>query len=439
MGRSTQDDGGPGDALASEGREAAVQEMFAGSGEVRDLARTLDWGATRIGWPNGWSPALRIATRAMLDAPFPICLWAGPSYALVYNDAYRRVLSAKHPAALGQPGALVWAEIWDEVGWQFEQVRAGGPPLYFESARFEMARLEGGRTENAWFDYSLSALRDEDGSVAAILNICPETTARVRAERALEVERARLEQVFRRAPSFIVAFRGPDLVYEFVNEAYYQLVGHRDILGKPLLEAIPEIRDQGFEALLQGVLETGEPWVGRESPVQLQRTPGAPLETRYLDMVFQRLTEADGTHSGVVAHGSDITEQVLARHEVERARDRADRLQRLTAALAATSTPTAVADVVAEQGVAAGADTAMLALREIAELDDDEDHLVIVRQTGVTPELISGYVRYPLSSATPTATSIRSGSPLFVEDSGRLRTSFVDARRTCGTRWARRR
>ena len=132
MGRSTQDDGGPGDALASEGRVAAVQEMFAGSGEVRDLARTLDWGATRIGWPNGWSPALRIATRAMLDAPFPICLWAGPSYALVYNDAYRRVLSAKHPAALGQPGALVWAEIWDEVGWQFEQVRAGGPPLYFQ-------------------------------------------------------------------------------------------------------------------------------------------------------------------------------------------------------------------------------------------------------------------------------------------------------------------
>ena len=129
MGRSTQEDGGPGDALASEGREAAVQEMFAGSGEVRDLARTLDWGATRIGWPNEWSPALRIATRAMLDAPFPICLWSGPSYALVYNDAYRRVLSAKHPAALGQPGALVWAEIWDEVGWQFEQ-RGPNDPVH---------------------------------------------------------------------------------------------------------------------------------------------------------------------------------------------------------------------------------------------------------------------------------------------------------------------
>jgi PAS domain S-box-containing protein len=135
---------------------------------------------------------------------------------------------------------------------------------------------------------------------------------------ALEVERARLQQVFQRAPSFIVAFRGPDQVYEFVNEAYYQLVGHRDILGKPLLEAIPEIRGQGFKELLENVRVTGEPWVGRETPVELQRTPDAPLETRYLDMVFQALVDPDGTRSGVVAHGSDVTEHVCARREIER-------------------------------------------------------------------------------------------------------------------------
>jgi signal transduction histidine kinase/PAS domain-containing protein len=405
-------------------RAKTVEELFDGPGEVRALARTLDWGATTIGWPDGWSPALRIATRAMLDAPFPICLWSGPSYGLVYNDAYRRVLAAKHPRALGEPGAHVWAEIWDEVGWQFERVRSGGAPLYFENARFEMARLEGGGIENAWFDYSLSALRDEDGAVVAILNICPETTPRVRAERELDVERARLQQVFRRAPSFIVAFRGPELVYEFVNEAYYQLVGHRDILGKPLLDAIPEIRDQGYAGILTRVLETGEPWVGRETPVLLQRTPGAPLETRYLDMVFQPLAEADGTNSGVVAHGSDITEQVLARREVERGRDRADRLQQLTAALAATSTITGVADVVAEQGAAAGTATAMLALRVPADSEGDEDHLVILRQTGIAADLFAPYTRYPLSMPTPTATSVRSRTPLFIETGGALREQF---------------
>jgi PAS domain S-box-containing protein len=168
------------------------------------------------------------------------------------------------------------------------------------------------------FDFSLHPIHDAEGRVIFILPEGRDVTERQRLLGALQVERARLEQVFRRAPSFIVAFRGADQVYEFVNEAYYQLVGHRDVLGKPLLEAIPEIRGQGFKELLDAVRETGEPWVGHESPVQLQRVPGAPLETRYLDMVFQALTEVDGTRSGVVAHGSDVTEQVLARREVER-------------------------------------------------------------------------------------------------------------------------
>jgi len=115
-------------------------------------------------------------------------------------------------------------------------------------------------------------------------------------------------------------FRGPQQVYEFANEAYYQLVGHREIVGRPLLEALPEIREQGFAEVIELVRETGEPWLGREIPVELQRTAGAPIETRYVDTVFQLLVEADGTRSGVVVHGSDVTEQVLARRDVEAAR-----------------------------------------------------------------------------------------------------------------------
>lgn len=138
------------------------------------------------------------------------------------------------------------------------------------------------------------------------------------ARAALEMERMRLVELFRLAPSFIVAYRGPEQRYEFVNDAYYQIIGHRDVLGKTLLEALPEMRDQVFKDLLDRVRETGEPWVGREAPVLLQREPGAAPEVRYLDMIFQAYVEADGTRTGVIAHGSDVTEQVRARREVER-------------------------------------------------------------------------------------------------------------------------
>ena len=57
---------------------AAAAALLAGAGEVCALARTLDWGATPLGWHDAWSPAFWIANRALLDAPHPICLWAGP-------------------------------------------------------------------------------------------------------------------------------------------------------------------------------------------------------------------------------------------------------------------------------------------------------------------------------------------------------------------------
>jgi PAS domain S-box-containing protein len=302
---------------------ANAEALFAGPGEMRALHRATDWSATPLGAVARWPAALRTAVRLMLDAPVATSLWCGPAYTLLYNDAYRPILGVKHPTALARSGAEVWAELWPTLEEQFEGVRAGGPPVFAAEALLTMERLEGGRAEDTWFTYALSALTDETrdgrpGEVLAVYNVAIESTARVRADRSVAVAQARLEQVFSRAPSFIVTFRGPDQVYEFVNEAYYQLVGHRDILGKPLLEALPEIRDQGFLELLEQVRQTGEPRVFRETPVRLQRTPGAPEETRYLDMVFQALADADGTRSGVVAHGSDVTEQVLARREVER-------------------------------------------------------------------------------------------------------------------------
>jgi signal transduction histidine kinase/PAS domain-containing protein len=418
-----------------DGRGAA--ELFAGPGEVRALARTLDWGATPLGWPEAWSPALRIATRAIMDSPFPICLWSGPEFALVYNDGYRRILAAKHPAALGQPGSVVWAEIWEGLAAQFAQVRDGGPPIYFENARFVMARLQGGRTEDAWFSYSLSALRDEDGAFAAVLNISPETTGQVLAESALELERKRLTAVFQQSPSFVAVLRGPDNVFESVNAAYEQIVGPgRALLGRPLLEALPEIRGQGFDTALDAVRRTGEPRVLREHPLRLERTPGAPLEERFVDITWMPLVEADGmgatTREAVIAHGTDVTEQVRARREIERARDRSDLLQSLTAELAATHTPDQVADVVVERGVAAaGAAVAFLTLRA-TNRDDDAD-LVFVRQSGLPRGTWDEGTPFSSSSPVPSARSVRTGEPVFVDDAGELRAAFPEVREAWDT------
>ncbi|WQO29905.1 PAS domain-containing protein [Microvirga lotononidis] len=125
-------------------------------------------------------------------------------------------------------------------------------------------------------------------------------------------ERDRLRALFQRAPGFMCVLQGPDLVFEFMNEAYQQLVGHRDLTGLPVRQALPEIAGQGFFELLDEVYRTGQPFVGRNMPADIQREPGGPLERRFLNLVYQPIVEADGSVSGIFAEGHDVTHQMRA-------------------------------------------------------------------------------------------------------------------------------
>jgi PAS domain S-box-containing protein len=328
---------------------SGVSDPFRGEGEVRAMGRGLNWSATSLGEVGQWPGTLRDMVRTALESPFPIALWCGPELLLVYNDAYRAVLGAKHPSALGQPGPRVWAEIWDGIAPLFDRIRAGGPPVFREDAPF-VVRRAGAEVDpadenrpNAWFTFSLSPVRDKEGEIVAFLNLVAESTRRVLAEREREAGRAearraeaRLREVFAQAPAFMAVLRGPDHVFEYVNTAYHQLVGHRELLGLPVMEALPEIRGQGFEELLHSVLATGEPFVGREVSVMISRTPDSEPEERFVDLVYYPITEADGTRSGVVAHGSDVTQHVLDRLEAQRARIEAEHANRAKSQFLAT-------------------------------------------------------------------------------------------------------
>ncbi len=130
--------------------------------------------------------------------------------------------------------------------------------------------------------------------------------------RRLETERNRLVEMFMQAPGFVAILTGPDHRFQMHNQAYGQLIGHRDIAGKPLREALPELAGQGYYEFLDAVFETGEAYEGRESQAQLQRTPGGPLETLYLNFIYQPIRDEGGAVVGVFVQGHDVTENVKA-------------------------------------------------------------------------------------------------------------------------------
>jgi PAS domain S-box-containing protein len=147
------------------------------------------------------------------------------------------------------------------------------------------------------------------------------------ANTSLDLERRDLRRLFEQAPGFMCFLRGKDLVFEIANSAYYKLVGHREILGKSVREALPELADQGYFDLLDRVFSTGEPFVGRGMRVLVQQTPGEAATEVFLDFSYQPIFEPDGRTAGVLVQGYDITLQTRqqAEHALLLERERAAR------------------------------------------------------------------------------------------------------------------
>jgi signal transduction histidine kinase len=144
--------------------------------------------------------------------------------------------------------------------------------------------------------------------------------AREAARRSAEAERERLQAMFAESPAAICVVRGPDLVIELVNpNALDQLGRTSDILGRPLMDCLPEIRAQGFESQLRSVLDAGVPVRGSSVLVRLDRQRNGELVDVYFDFVFAPLRDPDGAVGGVFIHAFDVTELVIERRAAENA------------------------------------------------------------------------------------------------------------------------
>jgi PAS domain S-box-containing protein len=126
---------------------------------------------------------------------------------------------------------------------------------------------------------------------------------------SLNKERQHLRELFEQAPGFIAALSGPDHIFTLANEAYRAVVGRSELIGKPVREALPEVVGQGFLNLLDGVYQSGEPFVGRSVSIHLRLNAHDEPEERFLDFIYQPIFNHDGSVSGIFVQGHDVTEQ----------------------------------------------------------------------------------------------------------------------------------
>jgi PAS domain S-box-containing protein len=288
-------------------------------GEMGERMRAYDWTRSPLGPPEHWPQSLKTGVEILLSSKFPMFIAWGPELRFLYNDAYADVLGGKHPAALGHVFEDIWAEIWNDIEPIVRRALAG-EATYWDNLPLTMTRK--GYSEQTWFTFSYSPLRDDGGQVEGMFCACVETTDTVLAQRQRASEAERLRRLFDHAPGFMAVLRGPDHVFEMMNAAYLQLVGHRDLLGKTVREALPEIEGQGFFELLDQAYRSGEAFAGRATKLYLQREPDSPFEERRVDFVFQPVADAAGKVTGIFVQGHDVTEHQLTEEALRESEER---------------------------------------------------------------------------------------------------------------------
>ena len=249
----------------------------------------------------------------MLNTLHPMYIWWGRDGACLYNDAYRLSIGPeRHPCSLGQPVREVWAEIWPIIGPQIEQVMAGGPATWHENQLVPITRS--GRREDVYWTYSFGPIGDPAASngIGGVLVVCTETTASVMAKRDLAAQADRQQRLFQRAPGFMAMLDGPHHAIVSVNAALMRLVGDRTVLGRTVAEALPDAVAQGCLDLLDTVFRTGETFSAAGAKYAVKANPGGPVHDRYLDFVFQPVTDADECVTGIFVEGHDVTDRTVA-------------------------------------------------------------------------------------------------------------------------------
>ena len=283
--------------------------------------------------------------RVFEQAPVAIAVYRGPRYVIeLANPTVCRLWGRTPEQVLGKG---LFEALPEVAGMGFEElldgVMATGVPHVAHAMEAQHDR--NGRRETVYWDFVYVPMYEADGRISGAMVVATEATGQVLARQQqqqlndeleqrvaartaetraalveaeqqreqLRVQQGLLGQIIGQVPAAIATLSGPEHRYSFFNDQYQQLVAGRAVRGLPVAEVLPELKEQGFLALLDQVYATGQPFSGTETVLLLK----GPAETRYIDFIYQPLFDGQERPQGILAFIADVTERVRARKQTE--------------------------------------------------------------------------------------------------------------------------
>ncbi|MEO7522774.1 MAG: PAS domain-containing protein, partial [Ferruginibacter sp.] len=244
-----------------------------------------------------------------------ICILKGRD--LVITSANDSILEmwGKGKNIIGKTLIEVLPEIKDQPFLELlDNVYTTGVP--FASPEIKAILIRNGKPDECYFNLVYSPYSDMDEAVTGITVFATEVTKQVLAKKQLEASEKRFNNILEQSLMAISIFKGKEMRIAFMNEPMIVMFGKgRDIIGKPLLEVLPELEGQPFPKLLDDVYTSGVPHYGYEMPGTLVRNGRA--EETYFNFVYQPYREADNSITGITVIGTEVGPQVVAKKIIE--------------------------------------------------------------------------------------------------------------------------
>jgi PAS domain S-box-containing protein len=294
--------------------------LLVGGYEMGELIRSIDWSGSSLGPIDTWPQSLRATLNVMLNSAVPMCLFWGPEFSCFYNDAFQPVFGEKekYPLAMGQPGHLVWLEVWPVINPLLNNVLEKGQAAL--SSDQLLPTYRNGHLEDVYWTLRYSPAFDDNAKPAGVLVTGSETAK----------ENASLRQLTENRDQLFFAIDAAELGTWDLNLSTHRFTAndrYKSWLG------LPSKADVELSTVLEAVSETDREHVAQAIWKALQ-----PNSTSQYDVVYtlsnagtrqKRTVRAkgrayfsqDGKPYRFAGTVQDITEQVTAREQMEQAEE----------------------------------------------------------------------------------------------------------------------
>lgn len=263
-----------------------------------------------------------------MQAPAPLVILTGDNFRFTLaNPPYEKLIGRK---VMGKTLLEVFSreEVNDFIP-LLQGVVETGVPFIGTDLPLNIKR-DNGSLDRMFIDVGYHPFKEENGEIRGIMGVVTDVTEKVinrqtllekmddQKESQIQIlaEKQKFEAVFMDSPASIALLRGPTFIYEKINSKYADLFEGREILNKPLIEALPELTETELPAIMKKVFESGEPFIGNEMLVSLVRVAGGPFVDSYFDFTYSRVVDGHGKPWGTFVHAIDVTDKVLARQQL---------------------------------------------------------------------------------------------------------------------------